>query len=149
MLGVEGDTHRRHMRRQLERRIHRRRARAVGGAAIIGQRTGEAAAHHEWVSVIFPFLYEIDFIRRRLVARLVDAVVARPQASGLRIPVEPHRIAEAGRKRVSVAAVDVEDLHGGAAGIGLDADIAGRAEGDVQPAIRADTQAARAMERRP
>src|SRR5690606_35057565 len=81
---------------------------------------------------------------RSIVTEHVTPVVGEPQVTGLGIPGETHRVADTPREVLPPAAVRVHAQDGTEAG--LVADIAGRAQPDVQLAIRPERNVAPGME---
>src|SRR5438445_9669759 len=80
----------------------------------------------------------VQLVGGQIVAQHVAAVVGEPQFLGARIPVESHRVSNAARERFVARAASLEPRDGRVArGIRI-ADVARRADGDVEPAVRAE-----------
>ena len=90
---------------------------------------------------------EIDLVGWKVGAETVLAVVAGPQASRRRIPVETVRVSQTGGERPPVA-IRVVYLNRGASLVSFDADVARRTDRYVQAAVWTEAQHPRRMHRR-
>ena len=80
----------------------------------------------------------VQFAGGEIVSQQVAAIVRGIELATPGRPVETDAIAQAGGDRFSVAAVQFETHYGGASGIPLLTDIAGRALSQVELVVRAD-----------
>ena len=135
--------------REIERRRHRGIGGRVGPGVLQLRLRGIRLIlrNEERKAVVFPRFDLIDFVRRKIVAQVVLSRVVRPHAAGLRIPVEADGVVQAARVRLQ-RTIGVHHLNRRAARIGLDTDVARRANRDVQPSVRADVDRPRHVDRR-
>ena len=114
----------------------------------LGRRVGHAAAVEERDSRSASLLDDVDLVGRQIVAQLILADVGRPQLAGLGMPHHADGVAQPRREGAAVLAVGVEHLNRRAPGVGLDADVARRADRHIEPPVTADHQRPRGVQRR-
>jgi hypothetical protein len=105
----------------------------VRHAIAVGERPAVEPARHD----------PVQLVGREVVTEQVTAIVGRVQLVGARAPVEADRVAQAGRVQLLAAAVEAVADHGRAPGIFLDARVAARSHGYVEPAVGSDTHRTR------
>ena len=85
----------------------------------------------------------VQLAGREVVAEQIAAVVGRVELAAVGLPVEADGVAQPRREDLALAAVGPEAQHRRAARVLLDADVAARADRDVQPAVGAEAHRAR------
>ena len=107
--------------------------RAVGAAAVIGKTEVKAGAGRV-----------VELVGGRIVAHAIGAVVGEIELAGRRVKIHAHRIAHAAGKHPGGAAAGVE-AQDGTLQAAHAADVAGRADGDEYPTVRAEGDVAPAV----